>query len=403
MQYFYNIAIRLYGFIIGIVALFSPKAKKRHIGGRFALRYLKKKINPQTSYIWFHAASLGEFEQGRPLMEALRKKEPNAKILLTFFSPSGFEIRRNYEGADAICYLPLDVPENVSRFFEIVNIKCAVFIKYEFWANYLNMLHSRNIPTYLVSGIFSEKQIFFRSYGGFFRNILFCFTHLFVQDENSKKLLASIGLTNVDVAGDTRFDRVMEIVSCTQKLPIVEAFARDAQVLVVGSSWEPDEELLLRYINNNKEKKMIIAPHEISTHRINDICSKLRRTFALYTEIDVNNVCNVDCLIINIVGILSSVYQYGQVAYIGGGFGVGIHNTLEAATWGIPVVFGPNYHKFKEAQDLINLGAGFSVASYRYAEDTINVLFFDKEAGKKAAEYVRSHSGATDFIVNSIF
>lgn len=403
MQYLYNIVIRLYGAVIGVVALFSSKAQKRHIGGRAALRYLKKKIDPNVSYVWFHAASLGEFEQGRPLMEALKRKRPDAKILLTFFSPSGFEIRKNYEGADAVCYLPLDTPENVSNFFEIVNVQCAIFIKYEFWANYLKKLRELKIPTYLVSGVFREKQMFFRPSGKFFRTMLMSFTRMFVQDVSSKNLLASIGLTNVDVAGDTRFDRVIEIAGRAQRLPIVEAFAEGAQVLVVGSSWEPDEDLLLRYINNNREKKMIIAPHEISANRIESICGKLWRTFALYTETNVQEVKKADCLIINTMGILSAVYQYGQLAYIGGGFGAGIHNTLEAATWQIPVVFGPNYHKFKEAQGLIASGAGFSIASYRHLEDTINALFFDKEAGKKAADYVRANAGATEFIVNEIF
>ena len=400
--------------------------------------------------VWVHAASLGEFEQGRPLIEKLKRENPEYKILLTFFSPSGYEVRKNYAGADVIAYLPLDTPRNAKRFVELVKPEKVVFVKYEFWLNYLRELRGRGVDTYIISAIFRKEQVFFKWYGGLFREGLKAFKKLFVQNEESKELLKEIGVENVVVAGDTRFDRVVDIAAAAKRLEIVESFVNSQlPVLVVGSSWGPDEDLLVRYINERAGRmKMIIAPHEVHEERIKELTSKLTCKYALYTDIqkeitdgsqqltingqpaltpsaslvplkqgenkisEANLTLNsqlstfnsLDVLVVNTIGLLSSVYQYGQVAYIGGGFGVGIHNTLEAAAWGMPVVFGPNYHKFQEAKELIECGAGQSIKNYEECAKALDE-FFEKNdvASKAAAEYVASHTGATELIYNSQF
>ncbi len=483
MRNLYNIAIWFYALAVRIVAFFNPKVKLMWQGEKDAYAKIESGLREGDRVVWVHAASLGEFEQGRPLIEKLKKENPEYKILLTFFSPSGYEVRKNYAGADVIAYLPLDTARNAKRFVELVKPEKVVFVKYEFWLNYLRELRVRGVDTYIISAIFRENQVFFKWYGGIFREGLKAFKMLFVQNEESKELLKGIGVENVIVAGDTRFDRVADIAAAAKKLEIVERFvglrneelgmrngvplspldsspnlgeqSREVQngeflpVLVVGSSWGPDEDLLARYINERAGRmKMIIAPHEVREERIKELTEKLTCKYALYTDIQKeitdgsqqstvngqqaltpsaslvplkqgdNKICganttlnfqlstlnSLDVLVVNTIGVLSSVYQYGQVAYIGGGFGVGIHNTLEAAAWGMPVVFGPNYHKFQEAKELIECGAGQSIKNYEECARALDEFFEKNEvASKAAAEYVASHTGATDLIHNSQF
>ena len=330
----YNLIIYLYLLGVAIYSRFNEKVRKMWRGEREAFRILREKVDPNAKYVWFHAASLGEFEQGRPLMEQLRKDHPEYKILLTFFSPSGYEVRKNYEGADIITYLPLDTITNARRFLRTVRPVMAFFIKYEFWYNYLHILKHRNIPVYSVSSIFRPDQVFFKWYGRQYGKVLNCFTHFFVQNEVSKELLAKIGITNVDVVGDTRFDRVLQIKDAAKQLPVVESFVKDApQVFVAGSSWPPDEEIFIKYFNTHKNWKLIIAPHVIGEDHLKQIEKLLEgRKVMRYTEATEENVQSAEVLIVNCFGLLSSIYHYGQVAYVGGGFGVGIHNLLEAAT-----------------------------------------------------------------------
>ena len=438
MKSLYNIAIWFYALAVRVVAMFNPKVRLMWQGEREAYAKIESGLADGDRVVWVHAASLGEFEQGRPLIEKLKRENPEYKILLTFFSPSGYEVRKNYASADVIAYLPLDTPRNARRFVELVKPEKVVFVKYEFWLNYLRELRLRGIETYIISAIFRPNQVFFKWYGGIFREGLKAFKMLFVQNEESKELLKEIGVENVVVAGDTRFDRVADIVAVAKQLEIVESFVgirneelgmRNEEtnspfsifnsqllVLVVGSSWGPDEDLLTRYINERAGRmKMIIAPHEVKEERIKELTSKLTCKYALYTQITDNGLqitdktqlsllIDYDVLVINTIGLLSSIYQYGQVAYIGGGFGVGIHNTLEAAAWGMPVVFGPNYHKFQEAKELIECGAGQSIKNYEECARSLDE-FFEKNdvASKAAAEYVASHTGATEIIYNSQF
>ena len=420
MKYLYNIAIWVYALAVRVVAMFNPKVRLMWQGEREAYAKIESGLRKGDRVVWVHAASLGEFEQGRPLIEKLKRENPEYKILLTFFSPSGYEVRKNYAMADVITYLPLDTPRAARRFVELVRPEKVVFVKYEFWLNYLGELRFRGIETYIISAIFRPDQVFFKWYGGIFREGLKAFKKLFVQNEESKELLKGIGVENVVVAGDTRFDRVIDVVAMARKLDIVEEFVgMSNEVLVVGSSWGPDEELLAEYINSRAGRvKMIIAPHEVREERIEELTKRLTCKYALYTQITENrlqitdnreqrtdkSLYDFDVLVINTIGMLSSVYQYGQVAYIGGGFGVGIHNTLEAAAWGMPVVFGPNYRKFKEACELIECGAARSIATKEECFATLDEFFENNTApATAAAEYVASHIGATDLIYNSQF
>ena len=393
---------------VAIASLFNKKVKKMWAGERQAVKVLKEKVDPEARYIWFHAASLGEFEQGRPLIEHLRETHPEYKILLTFFSPSGYEVRKNYEGADIICYLPLDTIRNARRFLRAVKPVMAFFIKYEFWYNYLHILQHRGVPTYSVSSIFRPDQIFFQWYGRQYGRVLKCFTHFFVQNMESKALLAKLGITDVDVVGDTRFDRVLQIKEASKQLPIVEQFTAHTQkVFVAGSSWLPDEDIFIKYFDIHKDWKLIIAPHVISDEHLSQIFELLKgRRVVRYTEATEENVKDAEVLIIDCFGLLSSIYHYGTVSYVGGGFGVGIHNVLEAAVWDIPVVFGPNNKHFQEAQGLMLVQGGFEIKDYQSFRDLMMRFETDasflQNAGENAGAFVKSRAGATAKVMENM-
>lgn len=416
----YNIVIYFVLCGIAIASLFNEKVRKMWRGEREAFKILKQKVDPNAKYIWFHAASLGEFEQGRPLMERIRKDYPQYKILLTFYSPSGYEVRKNYEGADIICYMPVDTRLNAIRFLRLVRPVMAFFIKYEFWSNFLHILKHRNIPTYSVSSIFREDQVFFKWYGRSYAGVLKCFTRFFVQNEESKRLLEGIGITAVDVVGDTRFDRVLQIKEAAKQLPICEAFRtgvassqsadvphHDFKVFVAGSSWPPDENIFIPFFNEHKDWRLLIAPHVIAEEHLKLILSLIKgKKVVRYTQTTPEEAAEADVLIIDCFGLLSSMYNYGDVAYIGGGFGVGIHNTLEAAVWNMPVIFGPNNKKFQEAQGLLKSGGGFEINTYDDFSSLMGSLMNDeaflKQAGDKAGTFVAHLAGATDKVLASV-
>ena len=404
----YNIVIYIYLIGVAIASCFNKKVKKMWAGERQALKVLREKVDPNGRYIWFHAASLGEFEQGRPLMEYLRKTHPEYKILLTFFSPSGYEVRKNYEGADIICYLPLDTIRNARRFLRAIKPVMAFFIKYEFWYNYLHILQHRGVPTYSVSSIFRPDQIFFQWYGKGYGRVLKCFTHFFVQNIESKNLLAKLAIHDVEVVGDTRFDRVLQIKEASKQLPIVEKFTENtSKVFIAGSSWLPDEEIFLKYFNLHKDWKLIVAPHVIGEDHLAQIFELLKgRRVVRYTEATEENVKDAEVLIIDCFGLLSSIYHYGTISYVGGGFGVGIHNVLEAAVWDIPVIFGPNNKRFQEAQGLIMAGGGFEINDYQSFRDLMLRFetdeMFLQTSKKHAGEFVKGRAGATEKIMGSL-
>lgn len=416
----YNIVIYFVLWGIAIASLFNEKVRKMWRGEREAFKILKQKVDPNAKYIWFHAASLGEFEQGRPLTERIRKDYPQYKILLTFYSPSGYEVRKNYEGADIICYMPVDTRLNAIRFLRLVRPVMAFFIKYEFWSNFLHILKHRNIPTYSVSSIFREDQVFFKWYGRNYAGVLKCFTRFFVQNEESKRLLEGIGITAVDVVGDTRFDRVLQIKEAAKQLPICEAFRtgvassqsadvphHDFKVFVAGSSWPPDENIFIPFFNEHKDWRLLIAPHVIAEEHLKLILSLIKgKKVVRYTQTTPEEAADADVLIIDCFGLLSSMYNYGDVAYIGGGFGVGIHNTLEAAVWNMPVIFGPNNKKFQEAQGLLKSGGGFEINTYEDFSALMSSLMNDetflKQAGDKAGAFVAHLAGATDKVLASV-
>ena len=416
----YNIVIYFVLWGIAIASLFNEKVRRMWRGEREAFKILKQKVDPNAKYIWFHAASLGEFEQGRPLMERIRKDYPQYKILLTFYSPSGYEVRKNYEGADIICYMPVDTRLNAIRFLRLVRPVMAFFIKYEFWSNFLHILKHRNIPTYSVSSIFREDQVFFKWYGRNYAGVLKCFTRFFVQNEESKRLLEGIGITAVDVVGDTRFDRVLQIKEAAKQLPICEAFRtgvassqsadvphHDFKVFVAGSSWPPDENIFIPFFNEHKDWRLLIAPHVIAEEHLKLILSLIKgKKVVRYTQTTPEEAAKADVLIIDCFGLLSSMYNYGDVAYIGGGFGVGIHNTLEAAVWNMPVIFGPNNQKFQEAQGLLKSGGGFEINTYEDFSGLMSSLMNDetflKQAGDKAGTFVAHLAGATDKVLASV-
>ena len=401
----YNIAIYLYGLGVFIYSLFNEKVRKMWRGEHESFRIIRERLDPNAKYIWFHAASLGEFEQGRPLMERIRATHPEYKILLTFFSPSGYEVRKDYKGADIVCYLPLDTVNNARRFLRTVRPVMAFFIKYEFWYNYLHILKHRCVPTYCVSSIFLRDQIFFKWYGRDYARVLSCFTTFFVQNEESKLLLGTIGIKNAVVVGDTRFDRVLQIKEASKQLPLVEAFVSNAEhVFCAGSSWQPDEEIFIPYFNGRSDWKLIIAPHVIGEEHLAQIMQLLKgRRVTRYTQTNPEEAAKADVLIIDCFGLLSSIYRYAQVSYVGGGFGAGIHNTLEAGVWGIPVIFGPNNKRFAEAQGLLKCKGGFEINDVN--DFTTLMVHLESEpallekSGKAAADYVKSLSGATEKIL----
>ena len=445
---------------MAIGSLFNKKIKKMWRGEREAVDLLKEKVDPTAKYVWFHAASLGEFEQGRPLIEQLRATHPEYKILLTFFSPSGYEVRKNYEGADIVCYLPLDTISNARRFLRAVHPVMAFFIKYEFWYNYLHILRHRGVPVYSVSSIFRPGQVFFKWYGRNYAKVLHCITHFFVQNEVSLQLLKGIGIDEATVVGDTRFDRVLQIKEQSKELPIVEAFkgingkgdackedlsedagkrvlsedagkrvlsedackgdfsedackedlsengCKGCKVFVAGSSWQPDEDIFIRFFNDHPDWKLIIAPHVIGEDHLAYILDKLQMKAVRYTQATEQSAAEARCLIIDCFGLLSTIYRYGEIAYVGGGFGVGIHNVPEAAVWGVPVLFGPNNKRFQEAQDLLACKGSFEVTDYDSFNTIISRLISDDkfrhQCGEASANYVKSRSGATDIIMKSV-
>ncbi len=406
----YELFIILYNIGVWVASFFSKKVRTMWKGEHRTFRVLREKIDPNAMYIWFHAASLGEFEQGRPIMEAIRREHPGYKILLTFFSPSGYEVRKNYDGADVVVYLPIDTKRNARRFLRLTNPVMAFFIKYEFWSNYLHMLKERHVPTFSVSSIFRPNQIFFRAYGKGYGKVLDCFTHFFVQNEESRDLLKSIGIDCVSVTGDTRFDRVLQIRDAGKSLPIVENFvggtAEDRpRVFIAGSSWPPDEDIFIRYFNEHRDWKLIIAPHVIGDDHMKQILGKLERKTVRYTEATTENVVGAECLIIDCFGLLSSIYRYADVTYVGGGFGVGIHNVLEAAVWRKPVIFGPNNKNFQEAQGLLKAGGGFEITSYDDFVGVMRKLADDKaleQSRERAGGFVESLAGATRQIMKEV-
>ncbi len=409
MNPLYSIGIRIMSLGAKAVSLRDPKVKKIIEGHKQVVPYLRDHIDGKAGYVWIHAASLGEFEQGRPLIEMIKRKLPDKKILLTFFSPSGYEVRHGYPMADAVCYLPFDIKSRVCEFLDIVRPSMAIFVKYEFWGNYLQELNRRGIPTYIISAIFRPTQIFFKPWGGMFRSMLKCYDKIFVQDDNSRKLLAGIGMNSVVVAGDTRFDRVTDIMRQRVDILPAEALTADKKsvTIVAGSTWEPEEEFLLPYFNSRSNVKLIIAPHEVRPERIAGIEKKLRRPSCRLSECTPEEAAEADCLIVDCYGMLSSAYRYGNIAYIGGGFGTGIHNVNEAAVYDMPVVFGPNFHKFKEARDLIDCGGAFSFSDCESFASVMDSLVGDparlESAGKKAGEYIKMHLGATERVFADIF
>ncbi len=409
MRFLYTLSIHLYHIAILIASLFLPKAKLWINGRKGLLASLKNQLDtirkefPRSQIVWFHCASLGEFEQGRSLIERYRKEHPEDKILLTFFSPSGYEVRKKYAGADLICYLPLDTPSNANGFIDLLKPKAVFFVKYEFWFNYLNALKERDVPVYLVSGIFRDDHYFFKTWGGWARKQLKCFTHFFLQDEHSLELLNGIGFTNTTLSGDTRFDRVYELSQNAVDIPLVAKFCNGGKILIAGSTW-PEDEKMLHMVS--KDFKMIIAPHELSEKHLESIESEFKEWKCLrFSGANENSLAEANVLIIDNIGMLSSLYRYGTIAFIGGGFGSGIHNILEAATYGLPVIFGPNYQKFIEAKELIRLGGAFSIRNTAELKDALHLLSDEmvlKTASHVSKNYVKSHTGATDCILKTI-
>ena len=404
MLLLYRFGLSIFYILMKFASLWHPKAKLWVNGRQNWEKELRKKVGKIESSVWFHFASLGEFEQGRPVLEALKKAEPETNIIISFFSPSGYEIHKNYPLALAVCYLPLDTTNNATTFIEIIKPKYAVFTKYEYWFYFFRTLHQKHIPLYLISGIFRKNQAFFKCYGGFYRQMLSFITYFFVQNEESKTLLNSLGITQVSVNGDTRFDRVAENAKNKKELKEIEAFCGSSKVLVAGSTWPADEELLNTIIESYPNWKFISAPHEIAEANLQRLEEQLLGKTIRYSNLEVHKLTLPQVLIIDNIGLLSSLYAYGTIAYIGGGFGKGIHNTLEAAAFGLPVIFGPKYQKFQEAKDLIELNAGFSISNQAELNDCFKLLQSDthKEAGKQAKAYVDEHTGATAQIIEKI-
>jgi 3-deoxy-D-manno-octulosonic-acid transferase len=406
MTLLYHISIHIYYFLVLIASAFNPKARQ-WIKGRMGWRSKLRNWNPdKKTVIWFHAASLGEFEQGRPLIDKIRENNPQIRILLTFYSPSGFEIRKNYPGADLVMYLPMDSSYNARLFVKLANPAATVFIKYEFWHFYLKELHSAKHPVYLISAIFRPAQAFFKWYGAWFRRNLHFIDYFFVQDKDSSLLLNQIGIVNCKVSGDTRFDRVMALAGTSKDIDTARAFSEGFDCLVAGSTWPEDEEFLARFINESETKiRFIVAPHEITASHIHQLTSRISKSYILFSQVNATtDFRNTQVLIIDNIGMLSSLYRYGRIAYIGGGFGKGIHNILEAAAYGIPVIFGPNFEKFREARELLSHGGAFCINNYDELHGKIMELVRNTEeygnASRTAGAYVHENTGATDIIID---
>jgi len=408
MFFFYNIVLSLVGFLLKIVAIFNKKINLFVNGRKDTFKRLSTQISKKENVIWFHCASLGEFEQGRPLIENYKSQYPDHKILVTFFSPSGYEIRKNYKFADVVTYLPLDTKANAKKFIEIVNPQLAIFVKYEFWPNILKELKSKDIQTILVSGIFRKNQAFFKWYGGWMKKSLQSFNHFFVQNKTSQELLNSIGFHNSTLSGDTRFDRVFEITKQDNKIAAIENFINNKLTLVAGSTWKKDEKLLLNYINNhaNENEKFIIAPHNINHNDIAVLKNSFTKKTLLFSDISTEKIKNDQVLIIDSIGLLTKIYSYANIAYVGGGFGTGIHNILEPATFGTPIFIGPNYQKFNEAKELVNLGTCTVINSSAELNAELKVAFSNNairmQKGNLAKDYIISNTGATQRIMQYI-
>lgn len=414
MFFLYTLLVEITQQLLKIVAFFSPKIKLFVNGRKDVFKTLQEKLNKNENTIWFHAASLGEYEQGLPVMEKVKAKFPNHKIVLTFFSPSGYEVRKNNTVADITIYLPLDTKSNAKRFLDSVKPELVFFIKYEYWPNYLNELKKRNIKTFLISGVFRKKQAFFNWYGGFYRNALKSFNHFFVQNETSKELIKTIGFTNVTVSGDSRFDRVVTILERDNTLDFIERFCKNPShefkmtTIVIGSSWPKDEELLVNYINRTSHRlKFIIAPHNIKPEQIANLKSEIAKKTVLFSEKEDKNLSDYDVLIVDTIGILTKIYSYADIAYVGGGFGnPGVHNILEPATFGIPIIIGPNYSHFAEATALVHQEGCVSIKDQKQMNQAFDLLVQNPderhEKGHICSTFVQMNKGATDKILNLI-
>ena len=406
MLFLYNLSVRFAELILKIIAFFSPKIKLFVVGRKPVFDILANKINSSDKTIWFHAASLGEYEQGLPVIEKVKEKYPLHKIIITFFSPSGYEVRKNNSVADVTVYLPLDTQKNAQQFLKLVHPELAFFIKYEYWPNYLYELRKLKTPTYLISGIFRENQLFFKWYGGFYRKALETFTYFFVQNDSSKQLLFRLGKTNVAVSGDTRFDRVATILEKDNTLDFIKLFKNETLTLVVGSSWPKDESLLVDYINQTSEKvKFIIAPHNIKSDQILELQNSISKKVVLFSEKENKNLADYDVFIIDTIGILTKIYSYADIAYVGGGFGnPGVHNILEPATFGVPIVTGPNFSHFAEATALVNNGGCISIANKKELSDAFSNLISNEdirhEKGHICSTFVQMNKGATKIVLN---
>lgn len=409
MNFIYNIGIYLFEALLFLAAPFHLKARLMRKGHREIWKKLEV-FNPSDRPVWIHCASLGEFEQGRPVIEAIKQKLPNQKVLLTFFSPSGFEVRKNYDKADLVVYLPADTPFNACKFVKVLNPSNAIFVKYEFWPNYFSRLKKSNIPVYSISAIFRKNQIFFKWYGTWMIKTLKAVSKFYIQDQKSASLLDTLAIHNYAITGDTRFDRVAAIVESANEVPAAREFAGTANsVIVAGSTWPPDEEILAHFINeSNNEVRLIIAPHEVHESHVLQLMKRFSVPALRYSQLDnTSSLKDARVLVIDTIGLLSAIYRYGHIAYIGGGFGKGIHNTLEAATYGMPVFFGPSYQKFKEAVDLIECGGGFAIENFETFCNKIKELRDDasklEKAGQAAGDYTLSMRGATATIMNEVF
>lgn len=408
MNQIYNLIVILAAQLLKIIALFSPKMKLFVNGRKSVFQTLADKIQTSDKTIWFHAASLGEYEQGLPVIEAIKEQFPTHKIVVTFFSPSGYEVRKNNTVANVTVYLPLDTISNAKQFIKLVHPEMAFFIKYEYWPNYLNELKNQNIKTYLISGILRENQAFFKWYGGFYKNALKTFDYFFVQNESSKTLLQSIGFNNVKVSGDTRFDRVVSILERDNSLDFIEQFKDNKATIVIGSSWPKDESLLVNYINQSSDDvKFIIAPHNIKSEQIQELKNSITKKVILFSEKDNVDLSNSNVFIIDTIGILTKIYSYASIAYVGGGFGnPGVHNILEPATFGVPVVIGPNYSHFAEATALVNMEGCISIQNQTQLNEAFDLLLHNEderlEKGHICSTFVQMNKGATQTIMNHI-